>query len=363
MKFQKIICDSYGLQKSEEFDQTEYDAVEKRLQLLLKEGSKTPADSDESEMTLPEYYDPVKFRLGQNVFRKNIFTMMIAKLSGLLLLLTVPSILDILKFTKQSGNPCTAFRRYAATILHTCIWYKNSPDEDSELFVSLKNVRKKHCIASKRSCEAGIGQISQLDMALTQFGFMGFTLLCADYLGVATNDEELDGLLHFWRVIGRMLGTEERFNLCNGTVKESKALCRRLLEEIFVPYYTKKSKDFEEMSNALLEGLWPINPFVNNKSFRIFTCHLIASAIPNNNHSLDIDDTPLSLYSKIILYLQLFVHKYLLPVHYWWSSIFRAHFNNQMKIGFYLTEKFPFLAYILYGRKRSYFNIYKFHFD
>lgn len=78
------------------------------------------------------------------------------------------------------------------------------------LFVSLKNVRKKHCIASKRSCEAGIGRISQLDMALTQFGFMGFTLLCADYLGVATNDEELDGLLHFWRVIGRMLGTEER---------------------------------------------------------------------------------------------------------------------------------------------------------
>lgn len=83
-------------------------------------------------MILPDYYDPIKFRIGQNVFKKNIFTMMIAKLSGLLLLLTVPSILDILKFTRQSGNPCAAFRRYAATILHTCIWYKNSPDEDSE---------------------------------------------------------------------------------------------------------------------------------------------------------------------------------------------------------------------------------------
>lgn len=76
---------------------------------------------------------------------------------------------------------------------------------------SLKIVRKKHCIAFRRSSEAGLNRVSQLDMALTQFGFMGFTLLGGDYLGVNNNFEELEGLIHFWRVIGNMLGMEDKF--------------------------------------------------------------------------------------------------------------------------------------------------------
>lgn len=48
-------------------------------------------------------------------------------------------------------------------------------------------------------------------MALAQFGFMGFTLLGGDYLGVNNNFEELEGLIHFWRVIGSMLGMEDKF--------------------------------------------------------------------------------------------------------------------------------------------------------
>lgn len=75
-------------------------------------------------------------------------------------------------------------------------------------------MRKKHCIVSRRSSEAGLGRISQLDMALTQFGFIGFTLISGDMLGVHTSDEELHGLVHFWRVIGHMLGMDERYYIC-----------------------------------------------------------------------------------------------------------------------------------------------------
>lgn len=100
------------------------------MHTLLHEGSEIPADAESATITVPDYFDEEKFRLGQEVFEKNIFTMMIAKLSGLLVLLAVPSVLDILRFTKQSGTPCMAFRRYAATILHTCIWYKSVPNQD-----------------------------------------------------------------------------------------------------------------------------------------------------------------------------------------------------------------------------------------
>ena len=107
-------------------------AVEKKLQLILKEGASAPADA-ESELKMPDFFDERKFRLGQDIFRNNVFTMMVAKLSGLLTLLSIPSILDILIFTRQSGTPCTAFRRYASTVLHTFVWYEHEPTKpDSE---------------------------------------------------------------------------------------------------------------------------------------------------------------------------------------------------------------------------------------
>ena len=71
----------------------------------------------------------------------------------------------------------------------------------------------------------------------------------------------------------------------------------------------------------------------------------------------------MSRYSRFILNLQNFVHLYLLTASNRWSFVFRAFFNAHMKIGIFLTEKFPFLAYWLFGRKKSYFNIYKYHFD
>ncbi|XP_015119988.1 uncharacterized protein LOC107043162 [Diachasma alloeum] len=339
------------------------DDIEKRLTSLLEEGSKVPADGESSTIAVPDYFDDEKFRLGQEVFEKNIFTMMIAKLSGLLVLLAVPSILDILRFTKQSGTPCAAFRRYAATILHTCIWYKSIPNRNIKFFESVSNVRRKHCIASRRCFEVGIGRISQRDMALTQFGFMGFSLLCAEPLGIVMSDKEADGLLHFWRVIGHMLGTDERFNLCNGSIDDTKALCRRLLEAVFMPNLAKNTKHFNEMSTALLKGLWPINPFIDVHAYKVMTYHLISTAVSYNNNSLTFSEEPMPTYSRLILNFQLFVHQYLLQTRFWWSGLFRAFFNSQMRMGIYLTEKFPFLAYWIFGRRQSYFNIYKFHLE
>ncbi|XP_063985542.1 uncharacterized protein LOC135166832 isoform X2 [Diachasmimorpha longicaudata] len=350
------------------------DEIEKRLTFLLEEGSKVPADSEDSAVALPDYFDDEKFRLGQEVFAKNIFTMMIAKLSGLLVLLAVPSILDVLRFTKQSGTPCAAFRRYAATILHTCIWYKSIPNLGIKFFESVLNVRKKHCIASRRCFEAGIGKISQRDMALTQFGFMGFSLLCAKPLGIDMSDKEAEGLLHFWRVIGHMLGTDERFNLCNGSINDSKALCRRLLEAVFIPNLAKNTKHFDEMSKALLKGLWPINPFIDIHAYKAMTYRLTLTAVSNNNtiiinnnndnnNSLTFSDKSMPIHSRLILNSQLFVHRYLLQTRFWWSRIFRAFFNSLMRMAIYLSEKFPFLAYCIFGRKQSHFNIYKFNFE
>ncbi|XP_076234990.1 uncharacterized protein LOC143179580 [Calliopsis andreniformis] len=334
--------------------------VEARLQTILKEGANAFMDFKWLQPELPTFFDEKKFLLGQRLFYNNAFSMMVAKLCGLLSLLSIPPIKDVLKFTGQSGTTCAAFRRYASTILHTWVWYERKPGIEKEFLESLKIVRKKHCVAFLRTSQAGLHRVSQLDMALTQFGFMGFTLLSGDYLGVNTTYEELEGLIHFWHVVGSMLGMEEKYNICTGSVEETRALCRRLLDEMFLPSLAKSNEDFEEMSRILLESLWPVNPFLEHKAFVTFTYTLASVSAANNNHPLKIDTSTLSWYSTCILNFQIFVHQYLLSSTYWWSSFFRLFLNAIMRLAIYLTENLPFLAYWTYGVKNSHVKIYKY---
>jgi hypothetical protein len=61
---------------------------------------------------------------GQQYFRKNYFALFVAKLCGLITILAIPSILRVLMLTRQSSEPLTAFRRYAATLTHMLEWYE-----------------------------------------------------------------------------------------------------------------------------------------------------------------------------------------------------------------------------------------------
>lgn len=71
---------------------------------------------------------------------------------------------------------------------------------------SLEAVRKRHLTSSKAAERKKAGMISQRDMALTQFGFMGFITLRPDILGVQVSRKNFEAFIHFWRVIGNMIG-------------------------------------------------------------------------------------------------------------------------------------------------------------
>lgn len=74
-------------------------------------------------------------------------------------------------------------------------------------------MKNRHNSASKRHCNSGNGRISQMDMAITQFGFMGFVLCRPKLIGIhEMTNEELEDFIHVWRVIGHIMGIEERFD-------------------------------------------------------------------------------------------------------------------------------------------------------
>ncbi|KYM95292.1 hypothetical protein ALC62_14203, partial [Cyphomyrmex costatus] len=342
------------------------DEVEKRLQIILNEGSKSLVDFNNMKSEIPPFYDEKKFRLGQQAFHNNIFSMMIAKLSGLVSLLAISTILDVVMFTKKSGTTCLAFRRYAETVLHTCVWHEEDPNGIPNKFLeSLKIVRRKHCIAFKRSTEAGIHKPTQLDMALAQFGFVGYIIICEKYLGINATHEDMEGVVHIWRVIGSMLGMDDKFNLCTGTVEETRALCHRLLEEVFIPCLANRNKNehFNEMGTILLESLWPINFNIEPLAFTAFTLYLASSNARNNNHSIEIDTSSMPFYSWCLFNVQHFVLKYLLRSDAWWSSFFRSIFNGLMRLSIFSIRNFSIFAYWKFGKDYSKVNIFNYRFD
>lgn len=120
-----------------------------------------------------------------------------------------------------------------------------------------------HVVVNKRSTKAGIGIISQKDMAITQFLFMGFALLMPDMFGVVGSYEQFDAFNHFWRLIVFLLGTEDRFNCCGATVEESRSRLQSIKEDMLLPAWKDPFHGSLAYSRTAYEGLWPYDPFAN----------------------------------------------------------------------------------------------------
>ncbi|XP_054264017.1 uncharacterized protein LOC128987248 [Macrosteles quadrilineatus] len=306
---------------------------------ILDKGGDVPLDLKQVFL-LPAWYNEEKFRRGQKYFYDNYFSLFVSKLSGLLVVLAVPSILKVLVLTGQSSHPLSAFRRYLDTISHMLEWYDGDlTNPNSRASKSLLGVRGRHCHATRRASKAGYGQISQRDMALTQFGFMGFALLRSKELGLSGSDADLEGFVHFWRTIGYLLGIKDKYNLCQGDVQTTRQTCQAMLDKVFVVGLKQNSTDFQMMSKALLEGMWAVIPFINTEAFFGFTKMLCG-----------VDDVQFTnVYSKTLFNLQVFVHNAIL--NSFLAAIIRPILNFNMWLALFITQRFPYLAFLAFGRE------------
>jgi hypothetical protein len=143
------------------------------------------------------------------MFRRNIYAMMFSMYMGLVAILAIPSILDILIHTDKSSTATTAYRRYMQTINHTLTWFREELIPGSKSWKSLETVRKFHFSASRSSKNASIGIISQKDMAITQYGFMGFAVVSQKQCGVQASKKQIEDFCHFWRVLGHVIGIKD----------------------------------------------------------------------------------------------------------------------------------------------------------
>ncbi|KAG8284788.1 hypothetical protein J6590_095190 [Homalodisca vitripennis] len=102
---------------------------------IIEDGENVPLDVKQAFL-LPAWYDEKKFKRGQKYFADNYFSLFVAKLCGLLVVLAVPSILRVLVLTGQSSHPVSAFRRYLDTLSHMLEWYEGDVMNPNSSIVS-----------------------------------------------------------------------------------------------------------------------------------------------------------------------------------------------------------------------------------
>lgn len=128
-----------------------------------------------------------------------------------------------------------------------------------------------------------------------------------------------------------------RYNLCQGNVETTRAACQAMLDKVFNKGLQQPSKDFKQMSDALLNGMWALIPVINTEAFLGFTKLLCG---------LDVQLT--NIYSRTLYNFQVFVHGVVLNSLA--AAFMRPILNFNMWLAVFITQRFPYLAFLAFGR-------------
>jgi len=328
--------------------------------LMLDEGGRIPSDEDSDfVMELPSWADKEKIKLGQWFVMFNFNAMSHALAICLMSVSSIPSILKVLAFTKQSSTPALAYRRFKMNSLHAAVWYQYPIEEGSKAWKSLATIRKIHVVVGKKSEKAGIGNISQKDMAITQFVFMGFPMLRPDQFGFVATREEFEAFNHLWRVLGFMLGIEDRFNCCGETVEETLSRLESMRVDMMLPELKLPNPEFDNFVKVAAEGLWYSDPMLHYDSLMFMTkrCigvpgyHILESEAVNGTSRKVLSE--LSAISQFRILLDFVVYEYLSHVF-----VFRWIFNIS-RLVMVILDKYSVLSSMRFGKKYANVEIMK----
>ncbi|XP_043473361.1 uncharacterized protein LOC122505655 [Leptopilina heterotoma] len=256
----------------------------------------------------PDWLDLEKFKRGQKFAVDNAFGISYSQLLSLFILFSFEDGLKPLVVTGKSSTPYTAFKRYISTGRRVRNWYMDDPwKKGTAAYNDIQTVRRMHEAVRKKlasidnetidkeakiknpfcptrsiliedfqsACAApSLGQcpytlyknpelfsfrpkgLNQGDMIATQFGFMGLIILYPSKFGIYNaTDENLEAFCHTWRGIGYLLGIDDEFNFCRGTLDEVKQRCRHFLEYWAKPNFRELTPECEHMMRCIIESL------------------------------------------------------------------------------------------------------------
>lgn len=323
---------------------------------LLVEGMNVCGDSGCPTDSRPEWVNLDKFRRGQWVAMKYLFGLVLAEMLSLMMILSYPGGIRSLVFTGKSDTPFKAFRRYLSTVTRIRTWYSddiwqpgteghkniqvvramheavrqglhNTKPEDLPKKITLSTNSK--CVCQEEAIWSPLHKkihedfqtscpfprpnqcpfldyhsspvfINQMDMAITQFGFVGLFILFPGRFGAhGISDEDMDAFVHLWRCLGHVLGLEDKYNFCNGNLETVRQRSHDIINFWVKPSLREVSRDWEHMTRCIVEG---VNYYVPGITFEIsllYLCSILGIYAPRLSAAL-------TFTQKLFYYLMIF---------------------------------------------------------
>lgn len=245
----------------------------------LQNGAYAPGDNGTSIEKKPPWFDECKYRKSLQITKDYISGFMLSHLLGTIIMSQVSSLLDVLHFSKEQSTIRRAMQRAALTYKYVSEWYKGDVfDPEDDAHKSLKRVRQMHLkVANKMNTERPKDTLwmSQYDMALTQFAFIGALVCNPKKLGVHCSDELIQDSLYFWRCIGYLLGIEDQYNICGRSLRELRILSRDIVKEVVLPTHSNPREEYTKVLTYAFYGFKRIGILVRLDSMFNISCDVI----------------------------------------------------------------------------------------
>lgn len=286
------------------------------LPATLKDG-----DCGKSANRRPRWLDMGKFRRGQKFALRYFGTIFMSNLMAMLQIFSFSDGLKPLILSQKSNTPYRASRRYLSTLRRIRNWYTDDPwCEKSKAHRDIQTVRGLHRAMRRKLCGMNDGEIdratqmphafcpvlgtivkdfrdacptarglqnpytinrmkgiNQGDMSGTQFAFVGLMVLYPEQFGARDASlEDLEGFCHMWRGLGYLLGIEDQYNFCNGSLEDVQRRSRDFIEYFVKTNFCMVTSEWEHMSMCLFEGINYIMPLrLNYKIVLFWLCDLL----------------------------------------------------------------------------------------
>lgn len=334
--------------KKQHIDNAQTSTVDEHFKLIVEdENVLDPELTDIFPNDLPDWYNEKLFKEGQNYYKRNMLLGELSYIMGLISILAIPTIREVIEFTKQSNTPCAAFKRHLGAQLHILNMIICDPsDPNSNWYKSINIARWRHNINTKALKKAGLEGILQKDMVFTQCGLIGYIFIMTESFGLYNKLEEEEGFNHFWRVIGYMIGIPDRLNICRKSTVETRELSQKIVNNVFKNYLNNISPDFTRVISTLLDGLWHVDISLNRNALLAFLYRL---------HNIEYK-TSLGWYSWLNMkYRDLTLKLYFLP---YIGPVIRIYYNFMMKLMYWSATTLPIFAWLSFGKRNFQTNLY-----
>jgi hypothetical protein len=115
-----------------------------------------------------------------------------------------------------------------------------------------------------------------MEMAITQFGFVGLFILFPRKFGAhGVSDEDMSAFVYLWRCLGYILGTDDIYNFCNGDLETVRQRSRDIINFWVKPNLREVSRDWEHMTRCIIEGIHYYVPAITYEVSLLYLCNML----------------------------------------------------------------------------------------